>query len=91
MFATATSIGRFPEIGRVVPEVGDVAVRERFVHSYRVIYRDHEAQSLDCESRHAGRRLGRRICRGLVGTAYRLRVGYYGRSLVGCDPGGNTC
>ena len=28
----------FPEMGRIVPEVGDAAIRERFVHRYRVIY-----------------------------------------------------
>lgn len=36
---TAETIAEFPELGRVVPEVGDVSVRERFVYSYRVIYR----------------------------------------------------
>jgi len=29
----------FPFAGRVVPELGDEALRERFVYSYRVIYR----------------------------------------------------
>ncbi|MDP1681299.1 MAG: type II toxin-antitoxin system RelE/ParE family toxin [Burkholderiales bacterium] len=27
----------FPDAGRVVPEMGDAAIRERFVYSYRVI------------------------------------------------------
>lgn len=36
---TAETIPEFPELGRVVPEVGDASVRERFVYSYRVIYR----------------------------------------------------
>ena len=26
-------------MGRVVPEIGDPAIRERFVYSYRIIYR----------------------------------------------------
>ncbi len=39
VLATAKSLARFPEIGRVVPEVGDESIRERFVYSYRVIYR----------------------------------------------------
>ena len=39
ILATAKSLGRFPEIGRVVPEVDDESIRERFVYSYRVIYR----------------------------------------------------
>ena len=30
---------RFPLMGRVVPELGDDNIRERFVYSYRVIYR----------------------------------------------------
>ena len=29
----------FQEIGRIVPEVGDPAIRERFAYSYRIIYR----------------------------------------------------
>ena len=37
--ATAESIPDHPDIGRVVPEVGVSSVRERFVYSYRLIYR----------------------------------------------------
>ena len=29
----------FPMIGRIVPELGDENIRERFVNSYRLIYR----------------------------------------------------
>ena len=36
---TAETIPEYPEIGRVVPEIGDVAIRERFAYSYRIIYR----------------------------------------------------
>ena len=36
---TAESIRDFPELGRVVPEIGDPEIRERFVYSYRIIYR----------------------------------------------------
>jgi len=39
IFETSASIAAFPGIGRVVPELADSAVRERFVYSYRVIYR----------------------------------------------------
>ena len=28
----------FPEIGRIVPEIGDHSIREVFVYSYRLIY-----------------------------------------------------
>ena len=36
---TAETIPDFPELGRIVPEIGDAAIRERFVYSYRIIYR----------------------------------------------------
>ena len=36
---TAETIPNFPELGRVVPEIGNVAIRERFAYSYRIIYR----------------------------------------------------
>lgn len=36
---TAEAIPQYPELGRIVPEVGDPAVRERFAYSYRIIYR----------------------------------------------------
>jgi len=36
---TAESIPGFPELGRVVPEIGDPSIRERFAYSYRIIYR----------------------------------------------------
>src|SRR5574341_1305593 len=36
---TAETIPEFPELGRIVPEIGDPAIRERFVYSYRIIYR----------------------------------------------------
>lgn len=32
------SIGEQPLIGRIVPELGDERVRERFLYSYRLIY-----------------------------------------------------
>jgi len=33
------TLPEFPEIGRLVPELGDPEIRERFVYSYRLIYR----------------------------------------------------
>ena len=36
---TAEAIPQYPELGRVVPEIGNSAIRERFVHRYRIIYR----------------------------------------------------
>ena len=35
----AETIPDFPELGRVVPEIGETSIRERFVHRYRIIYR----------------------------------------------------
>lgn len=39
MMAVSRSLIETPMIGRVVPELGDDQFRERFVYSYRVIYR----------------------------------------------------
>ena len=36
---TAETIPDFPEIGRIVPEIGNPSIRERFVYNYRIIYR----------------------------------------------------
>jgi addiction module RelE/StbE family toxin len=36
---TAESLHEFPFRGRTVPELGQESVRERFVYSYRLIYR----------------------------------------------------
>lgn len=38
LLALGDSIGEQPLIGRVVPELGDERVRERFLYSYRRIY-----------------------------------------------------
>ena len=43
---TAESIPEYPELGRMVPEIDDPAIRERLVHRYRVIYRLDEARVL---------------------------------------------
>lgn len=51
------SLGEFPELGRVVPEFGDEAIREIIVRAYRIVYRvDHEAESIEViRFWHAGR------------------------------------
>jgi addiction module RelE/StbE family toxin len=38
------SLDQFPERGRVVPEIGNPALREVFVYSYRMIYEVTERQ-----------------------------------------------
>jgi plasmid stabilization system protein ParE len=43
---SSETIPRYPELGRVVPEIGDPAIRERFVHRYRVIYRIEQTRIL---------------------------------------------
>jgi plasmid stabilization system protein ParE len=35
---TSRALRRFSNAGRVVPEVGDDTIRERFIYSYRLIY-----------------------------------------------------
>lgn len=44
MIALARSLVQFPNRGRIVPETDDPAVRERFLHSYRLIYQVEHAQ-----------------------------------------------
>ena len=39
ILAASKKVGDFPLIGRVVPEIGDENIRERFVCSYRLVYR----------------------------------------------------
>jgi toxin ParE1/3/4 len=54
---TAETITAFPELGRVVPEIGSYAIRERFVHSYRVIYRIEDERVLIAAIIHGSRLL----------------------------------
>jgi toxin ParE1/3/4 len=39
LIETAESIPEYPQLGRIVPELGDANIRERLVHTYRLIYR----------------------------------------------------
>ena len=39
ILSVSRSIGEHPLTGRVVPEIGDDRIRERFVYSYRLVYR----------------------------------------------------
>jgi toxin ParE1/3/4 len=51
------SLGRFPEVGRVVPEFDDDSIREIIVRAYRIIYRvNHQTLSIEViRFWHAGR------------------------------------
>jgi addiction module RelE/StbE family toxin len=46
MLSVARNIGEFPLIGRTLPELSDKNLRERFVHSYRLIYRIESKQNI---------------------------------------------
>ncbi len=39
VLALAQNAGEFPLIGHMVPEIEDEQIRERFIYSYRLIYR----------------------------------------------------
>lgn len=53
--STAESIPDNPVMGREVPEMRDPAVRERFVHRYRVIYRVEPERTLVAAVIHGSR------------------------------------
>lgn len=46
VFAISRSIPDHPLMGRVVPEIGDDRIRERFIYSYRLVYRIEPARIL---------------------------------------------
>lgn len=39
ILSISRSTSEFPLIGRIVPEIGDERIRERFIYSYRMVYR----------------------------------------------------
>ena len=39
ILAISRKISEQPMIGRIVPEIGEQEIRERFVYSYRLVYR----------------------------------------------------
>ena len=39
LLGSARNLDTSPNAGRVVPELGDDTIRERFIYSYRLIYR----------------------------------------------------
>ncbi len=54
---TAEIIPQHPELGRMVPEINDKSIRERFVYSYRIIYRVEEERILIATVVHGSRLL----------------------------------
>lgn len=67
VFETAETIPAYPEQGRVVPEVADDSIRERFVYSYRIIYRVETERILIAAVIH-GRRLLQPFVQRIEGT-----------------------
>jgi len=49
-------LAEFPELGRVVPEIGDKTVRELILGNYRIIYRLH-SEAVEVLTIHHGARL----------------------------------
>ncbi len=39
ILSASRNIPEFPLTGRIVPEMGDEKIRERFIYSYRLVYR----------------------------------------------------
>jgi len=72
----ARSIGRFPWMGRVVPEMGSQNIGERFVYSYRVTYELQEGRILIRDSRKAPHREHLRQTRRIA------RVGVTRRTII---------
>lgn len=58
LLTVGKSLAHFPESGRVVPELGQADLRERFVYSYRLIYRVEAKRILIAAVIHGGRLLG---------------------------------
>jgi toxin ParE1/3/4 len=54
---TAETIPDHPELGRIVPEIDDRSIRERFVYSYRIIYRIEQERILVATVVHGSRLL----------------------------------
>jgi toxin ParE1/3/4 len=54
---TAETIPDHPELGRIVPEIDDKSIRERFVYSYRIIYRIEQERILIATVVHGSRLL----------------------------------
>lgn len=46
ILSTSRNIINFPLIGRIVPEIGVEQIRERFIYSYRLVYRIEAARIL---------------------------------------------
>ena len=57
----AETIPDFPELGRMVPEIADPALRERLVYNYRAIYRVDVERIVIAPVIHGSRLLDQRV------------------------------
>jgi len=63
ILATASGLNQFPQSGRIVPEAGQPDLRERFVYSYRLIYRVEPSRILVLAVTHGKRLLDEEIAK----------------------------
>jgi len=61
ILSISRSIGEFPLIGRIVPEIGGEYIRERFIYSYRLVYRVEPEQILIVAVIHGKQLLARKM------------------------------
>lgn len=55
--ARARQLIEYPESGRIVPEIGDPAIKELVIGTYRIIYHLHSNQRVDIITVHHSARL----------------------------------
>ena len=67
LLASASGLKQFPQSGRIVPELNQPDIRERFVYSYRLIYRIEAARILVTAVVHGRRLLDDATASRLVG------------------------
>jgi len=67
ILSVSRNIGEFPLIGRIVLEIGDEHIRERFIYSYRLVYRVESVRILIVAVIH-GKRLIENIAERLEGS-----------------------
>ncbi|WP_022947404.1 type II toxin-antitoxin system RelE/ParE family toxin [Methylohalobius crimeensis] len=67
ILSVSRSTGEFPLIGRIVPEIGDEHIRERFIYSYRLVYRVESVRILIVAVIH-GKRLLENIAERIGGS-----------------------
>ena len=58
ILSVSRKIKDFPLIGRVLPEIGDENIRERFIYSYRLVYKIEQGRILIVAVIHGKRLIG---------------------------------